>query len=153
MSHPFYTSVSAAHVASIPGATALGACDIGSAQLTDGRTVAISWGRNLTKDDVEKWARATRLEFVQVGRSYEVILPDEVAAFYLPTYLTVPEVAAQINRRAPDIARACREGHVPGAIKIGDSRRGQWKIPNTPEAIEGCRGRKRGRKPKDVNGK
>lgn len=56
------------------------------------------------------------------------------------TYLTTPEAAAYLTRRGltdskggpvrqQTVTQWCLRGRLPGAVKVGSERRGEWRIP------------------------
>jgi|GEM_PF-4574676 len=66
---------------SIPGCLALNSADLGEA-VVDGKTVTITWGRNLDKKSQEYYANETKFAPVHVGAyngSAELIIPPKTA--------------------------------------------------------------------------
>lgn len=89
-------------------AFALHACDIGEARLDDGRTVYMTWGRNLTREEAEWFAAKTFFEPVEVGsvchaghkrENFELILPtDKVAAMPVIMDMSAPRKWMKVIR-------------------------------------------------------
>lgn len=64
---------------SLPYCIALGCYDIGVATLEDGRTVYVSWGANLTREQQNHWRKVATFELVHLGADAgecEFILPE-----------------------------------------------------------------------------
>lgn len=49
----------------------------------------------------------------------------------LPANLTVRDVARHLNLRGETVRAMCGDGRLPGAFKLHDGPRAEWRIPRT----------------------
>jgi hypothetical protein len=75
------TAKNVTHIGVVPGALALGCCDLGRARLASGETVMITWGRNLTPEQAAWFAERTVFRPVRAPNDgpIELIIPENIA--------------------------------------------------------------------------
>ena len=70
----------------------------------------------------------------------------------LESYYTVTEVAERFHTASRTIIRKIEAGLFPGAFKLGDDKRSEWRIPGA--AVDSfIEKRRQAIKPTDANGK